>query len=139
MILLRNFDFATEYLNYESKTEINEVSNPKISGWYKFINGLLSALLVMGDNLYFLYGEDMFLIKDSHSIILKQVSKDDHECILIDGNNILVRFPCSGSDSKLNISPFEYIDDDDFMWEEFVAKIINDRERKRSFVANLGV
>lgn len=137
MILLRNFEFATKYLDYESKTEINEISNPKISGWYKFVNGLLSALLVMGDNLYFLHGEDKFLIKDSHSMLLKQVSKGEREYILINGDNVLVRFLYSGSDSKLNISPFEYIDDEDFIWEEFIAKIINDPERKRSFVANL--
>lgn len=137
MILLRNFDFATKYLDYKSKIEINETSNPKISGWYKFANGLLSALLVLDNNLYFLYGEDRFLIMDSHRVLLKRISMFENECTLINGNDVLVRFLYSLSDSQQNISPFEYIDEEDFKWGEFIAKIINDHKRKRDFVNNL--
>ncbi|WP_442589903.1 hypothetical protein ACSBL2_01450 [Pedobacter sp. AW31-3R] len=137
MILLRNFDFATKYFDYESNTEINEISYPKINGWYKFVNGLLTALLVMDENLYFLFGEDKFLIMDSHSMLLKEVSEVEQVCTLMNRNDMLVGFPYLKSDSKLNISPFEYIDDEDIEWEKFMMNIINDRERKKSFVANL--
>ena len=137
-MLLRNFDFATKYFDYESKTEFEENSSPKINGWYKFINGLLSALLVTDNNLYFLYGEDKFLITDSCGVLLKEKSKKENEFVLVNGNNELVRFSYSLPDPKLNASPFEYIDEDDFKWEGFIAKIINDKERRqRNFVMNL--
>lgn len=137
MILLRNFDFAAKYFDYESKIEISDTLNPNISGWYKFVNGLLSALVVFDNNLYFLYGEDKFLIADSHNIVFKRISEVENECYLVNGNDQIVRFSYAVSDSKLNISPFEYIDAEDFKWGEFIAKIVNDRERKVSFVANL--
>jgi len=66
MILLRNFDFAVKYYDYELKAEINETSNPKINGWYKYINETLSAILVRDNNIYILYGEDEILIKKSY-------------------------------------------------------------------------
>jgi len=136
-MLLRNFDFATKYFDYKSKTELEESSSPKINGWYKFINGLLSALLVIDSSLYFLYGEDKFLITDSCEVLLKEKSKLENEFVLVNGNNELVRFLYSLPDSKLNVSPFEYIDENDFKWSDFIAKIINDEERKRNFVSNL--
>ncbi len=137
MMLLRNFDFATKYFDYESKAEVNETSSPKIKGWYKFINGTLTALFVMGNNLYFLYGKDKFLITDSHKVLIKEYDKFEHEFTLINVDDVLVRFPYSLPESKSNISPFEYIDEEDFKWGEFMAKIINDTEGKRNFVLNL--
>lgn len=136
-MLLRNFDFATKYFDYKSKTELEESSSPKINGWYKFINGLLSALLVIDNSLYFLYGENKFLITDSCEVLLKEKSKLENEFVLVNGNNELVRFLYSLPDPKLNVSPFEYIDENDFKWGNFIAKIINDEERKRNFVTNL--
>ncbi len=136
-MFLRNFDYATRYLDYKSKTELEESSNPQINGWYKFINGLLSALLVMDNSLYFLYGEDKFLITDSCRVLLKERSKLENEFVLVNGNNELVRFLYSLPDPKLNVSPFEYIDEEDFKWGNFIEKIINDKERQRNFVMNL--
>ena len=41
------------------------------------------------------------------------------------------------SDDFLNISPFEYLDQEDFEWGGFIKKIINDENRKKTFIANL--
>ena len=136
-MLLRNFDFATMYFDHKSKTELEETSNPKINGWYKFINGLLSALIVIDNNLYFLYGEDKKLIKESYRVLLNRSSNTESELSLLDGDNILVKFLYNLPDPILSVSPFEYIDEDDFKWGEFIAKIINDKERQRNFVMNL--
>lgn len=136
-MLLRNFDFATKYFDYKSNTELEKTSNPQVNGWYKFINGLLSALLVIDNNLYFLYGEEKFLITESHRVLLEKKSNVENEFSLMNKNNVLVRFIYSTPDLKLNVSPFEYIDEDDFKWGDFIAKIINDGERKRNFVMNL--
>ncbi|WP_428667806.1 hypothetical protein [Runella sp.] len=137
MILLRNFDYATKFFDYKSKNEINDTSNPKINGWYKFISGILSALLVIENNLYFLYRDEMFLITDLHRVLLKETSKIENKFYLMNGNEVLVKFLYSLPESKLNVPPFEYIDETDFKWGDFIEKIINDRERKRSFIMNL--
>ena len=136
-MLLRNFDFAIKYFDYKSKAELEETSNPKINGWYKYINGVLSALLVIDNNLYFLYGDDRFLIVESNRVLLQEKTKDRNSFILFDGNNELVKFSYSLVDLQINISPFEYIDEDDFKWGSFIEKIINDKERQSNFVMNL--
>lgn len=136
-MLLRNFDFSTKYFDYKSKNELEETSPPQVNGWYKFINGLLSGLLVMDNNLYFLYGEDKILILGSHRVLLKENSSAESEFSLVDGNDVLVKVSYHLPAPGFSVSPFEYIDEDDFKWGEFIAKIINDKERQRNFVMNL--
>jgi len=134
-MMLRNFDYAIKYFDYKSKTEIETTSNPKIGGWYKFINGILSALLVIDNNLYFLFGNEKFLITESHQVLLEVKSNVENRFSLINGNDVLVKFSYSKSSTELNVSPFEYIDEDDFKWGDFIAKIINDEVRKRNFIS----
>lgn len=136
-MILRNFDFATKYFDYKSKIEFEDSSILQINGWYKFVCEQLSALLVIENCLYFIYGEDKFLITNSCDVLLKKKNRKENEFVLINGNEELVRFFYSLPDSKLNITPFEYIDIDDFNWGEFIAKIINDKERQRNFILNL--
>lgn len=136
-MILRNFDFAIKYFDYKSKTEIEKTSNPPINGWYKFINGILSALIVIDNNLCFLFGEEKFLITESYRVLLEVKSNVENKFSLINGNDVLVEFLYSKPSTKLNVSPFEYIDENDFKWGDFIAKIINDESRKRNFVTNL--
>lgn len=133
MILLRNFDIAKQYFNYESKTEIEDGANPKIRGWYKYIDGLLTALFAADNNLYFLYHNDRFLITDHHKVLLSEHSQFDKKFSLLDNGEEVVRFLYPLPDPELSVSPFEYIDEEDFMWGEFIEKVINNSERKRSF------
>lgn len=135
-MLLRNFDFATKYFNLESKIELEDTSNPRINGWYKIINGLLSALLVEDNNIYFLYGDKRIRIMESCKVLLKNINTEN-ELSLVRGSDVLIRFLYHLPDPKLNVSPFEYINESDFNWGEFLAEIINDRERQRNFVMNL--
>lgn len=136
-MFLRNFDFATKYYDYKSETEQVMSLDTPINGWYKFINGVLSALMVADNKLYFLYGDDEILITDSHNVFLKKKSNQKNEFVLFDGNKELVRFVYDLPDPKFNVSPFEYIDEEDFKWGDFIGKIVNSKERQRNFVANL--
>lgn len=136
-MLLRNFDFAVKYFDYNSKIELENTLNPKINGWYKFINGLLSGLLVVNNNLYFLHGENKFLITESNRVSIKGKGDFENEFSLLNGNDVFVRFVYSIPNAKLSTSPFEYIDEDDFKWGEFIEKIMNNEDRKRSFVLNI--
>lgn len=135
MILLRNFDFANKYYNYQSKIEMNDTSFPRIKGWYKLINGIVSGVIVKENDLYFLYGDKEFLIKDSYQAIINH--KTVNEFCLKTEKDIVVKFNYSIPNIDLNISPFEYIDEDDFKWGDFLAKIINDKNRKNNFIENL--
>ena len=136
-MLLKNFDFATTYFNYKLKTEFEDTSNLKINGWYKFINGTLTALMAIENNLYFIYGENKIQIKEPYKVLLKRSHSTESEFSLVDGSDVQVKFSYHVPDLKFNVSPFEYLDEDDFIWGEFIAKIINDKERQRNFVANL--
>ena len=136
MILLRNFDIAKQYFDYESKTEIEDGTNPKICGWYKYIDGLLTALFAADNNLYFSYHNDRFLITDNHKVLLSEHSQFDKNFSLLDNGEEVVRFLYPLPDPELNVSPFEYIDEEDFMWGEFIEKVINNSKSKEIFVVN---
>jgi len=136
-MLLRNFDFATKYFDYKSKTELEKSSSLHINGWYKFINGILSSLLVKDNRLYFIYGEDKFLITGSCKVLLKEKSKLENEFVLLNGSNELIRFLYPLPEPELFVSPFEYIDEDCLNWGSLIANIINNKDRQRNFVTNL--
>lgn len=136
-MLLRNFDFSKKYFDYRTKNEVEDISDPKIIGWYKYINNDLSALLVIDNNLYFHCEDDLILVTNSHQVILRKIDKDVNEFIFVNGNEILFKYSYTLSDFRFNTSPFEYIDDEDGKWEEFLCRIINDREREKNFVKNL--
>ena len=137
MILLRNFDFATRYFDFESKLQMVDEKSPEICGWYTSAYELISALMVVDNKLYFVYGGEEFLLTDHHKVLLKQISKVEIEYNLMHDNDIIVSFRYLLSDSNLNVSPFEYIDDD-FIWGQFIGKIINDPERQMNFVNAMG-
>lgn len=137
MILLRNFDYATKYFDYKSKNEINNISNPKMWGWYKFINGFLSAILILENQLYFVYSDDKFLITDTHKVLLKDTNEVNGEFILMDKNSELVKFLYPLPKEEPAISPFEYIDKEDFKWGNFIRSIVNNLEKRKNFVTNI--
>ena len=134
MKLLSSFDYFKEYYDLGTNEFCFFESLQKNVGTYKIIEGIMTALLVENNKLYFLYGDNKFLMTDSHKVLLKEKSKVEKEFILFNGNNELIRFLYSLPDPQLNASPFEYIDEEDFKWGDFVEKVINDSERKRNFI-----
>lgn len=137
MKLLGNFDLFREYYDIVENKFYSFETLQKTGGVYKIVESKMIGLFVENNNLYFLNGEEKFLIKETHIVLLKAKSTLEKEFILIDEKNVLVRFLYSTIDSNLNVAPFEYIDEEDFRWEAFIAKIINNEERKRNFVLNL--
>lgn len=136
-MLLRNFDFASNYYDVLRKIELKDFSSPKINGWYKFVNGKLTALLVSDNNLFLLYENNQYLVNERSEVILDKNVKSEIQFNYLDNCSLQLSFSYSNDDSILNFSPFEYIDEDDFKWEKFIEKIINDKERQKKFVANL--
>lgn len=135
--MLRNFDYAIKYFDFRFKAEMEITSNPAINGWYKFINGVLSALFVQDSRIYFLFGDNKFLITGFHRVLVELATNAENKFCLSDGDDVLVEFIYSKPTNNFNYSPFEYIDEVDNDWGFFIARIVNDEARKGNFIANL--
>jgi hypothetical protein len=136
MKLLSNFDVFKEYYDLDTKQFCSFESAQKNVGTYKIIGNIMIGLLVEDKELYFLYGNDKFLITESYRVLIKERSKLENEFTLLNGNDVIVRFLYPLPDPKLNISPFEYIDEDDFKWGDFIEKIVNNPERRKRYMSN---
>lgn len=137
MKLLKNFDSFKEYLDLDSKEFYFFDKLHEVTGIYKIVKGTMTGLLVDDKKLYFLSGSDEILITEHHTVLLRQQNNTENEFMLLDRDEIVVKFLDSLPESNFNVSPFEYIDEEDFEWGEFLEKIINDNERKEAFISNL--
>ncbi len=138
MIILRNFEKANNYFDIESKKVIQLKGETKIQGWYNMIDNSLSALLVSQNKMYFMWEEDKYLIDDDISVkLINSYFPKRNLFKLFKLKKLLVQFYYKVPDNSLNFSPFEYIDEEDFNWGEFVAKRINNKEKKMAFIGNL--
>lgn len=137
MRLLKNFDLFKEYYNIDNKQFCSFENLQKTVGIYKIIKSIMTGLLVEDGILYFLFGEEKFVLTKFHSVLLEVKSNVENRFSLISGNDLFVSFLYLIPSTKLNVSPFEYIDEDDFNWGIFIANIVNDKERQRSFIMNL--
>ncbi len=138
MIILRNFDFANKYFYFEKRMECETNSVNTIDGWYKIINDKLTALLVLNNNLYFIFDSIKYFIKDDFMVVLeKNDSSKSFVFNLMDGETTIVSFKYHLSREIINVEPFGYLDDEDFKWEEFIRNIINDENKKKNFINNL--
>jgi hypothetical protein len=136
MIILKNFDFAKKYFDFESKIEYEEIANPKIHGWYKFINEIFTALLVKDNDLHFLYGDNKILIQDNYKVLLNTTNNPlEKKFTILNTEEPLFSFYYPLPNPQFSSSPFEYIDDEDFKWGDFIEKIVNNQDRRRGFIA----
>lgn len=137
MRLIGNYDLFKEYYNIDTKQFCYFENIQKTIGMYINIKGILNGILVEDGLLYFFYGEENFLITESHQVLLEVKSNTESKFSLINGNDVLVEFLYSKPSSELlYCSPFEYIDEDDLDWGVFIEKIINDKERQRNYIMN---
>ena len=137
-MILRNFDFASKYLDYELMREFENSLGPSINGWYKFLENQLTALIVKDNNIFFLYGNKEILITKSHRALIEKVNIDESTFFLLNRDNILIKFNYKHPDLKFKYPPpFDYIDPKDFNWGEFIANIINNEEKKKNYIFNL--
>jgi len=135
MKLLGNFDLFNEYYDIDAKKFYSFETLKKTVGVYKIIGSKMTGLLVENGELFLFNGDDKYLITESNKVLIKEKNKKVNEFILFKGNKELVRFFYPLPDSKLlNISPFEYIDEEDFKWGDFIGNIINNSNRKRNFL-----
>lgn len=137
MELLKNFDSANEYLDLDSNKIIKCLSEVKINGWYKIIDNAPSALLVSANRLYFIWDSNKHLVTDSTYIKIDKSKILNNNLKLYEIETLIFQFNYDADENYSNLSPFEYIDDEDFDWGLFVSNIINDTERKNNFIKNI--
>jgi hypothetical protein len=136
-MIFRNFDCAKKYYDYSSKTEFENSTNPEICGWYKNHDDQFSALFVENSKLYFEFAGNLFYILDSTNVDINQISEENNEFYIIENLEVVLKYRFKENSSNLNVAPFEYLDDEDFNWLEFVRNIINDKIRKNTFITNM--
>lgn len=92
-------------------------------------------MLVSDNGLYFLHDESELLITDGFRVLIKESeNKFNREFNLFDGKEKLLDFIYSLPEREINISPFEYIDDEDFKWGDFLKNTIEIPERRQNFI-----
>jgi len=138
MIKLKNFDLANKYFDFERKVESVDDGDDKINGWYKFINGKLVALFVLDHKLYYLYNSDKYLLTKSCKVVV-EMNKSTNKGIfnIFDDQNKILSYSYDLPNDIIYPAPFDYIDYEEFKWEEFVEKIINNDDRRDNFITNL--
>lgn len=138
--MLRNFDNADQYFCLETKRTIVDNSSIEIVGWYKVINNDLSALLVSDSKLYFLWKDKLYEIKDNFRVEIEAgLSQTQMLLRIFNGNNEVVQFFYDNPVDDFKTSPFEYIDEDNEDWGMFIKNIINESNRRETFVKNISV
>lgn len=137
MILLRNFYSANKVYDLRNKLLLTSTLNTKINGWYIENNDMFSAIYTIEYDLFLFVNEkEINITSDSYFAELVRL-KDKENLKLYYDNVKEVEFIYDISESYSNVSPFEYIDDDDNNWGLFLIKIINDKNRKNNFIINL--
>ncbi|MCW5921687.1 MAG: hypothetical protein KIS77_05040 [Saprospiraceae bacterium] len=138
MELLKNFDSANKYLDLDSNKIMEYSSQVKINGWYKLIDNIPSALLVTANRLYFIWNNKKKLITNNTYIKIDDLKDLNKKTLkLYEPAMLIFQFDYNVDDNYSNVTPFEYIDDEDFDWGLFVSNIINDTERKNNFIKNI--
>ncbi|MGJ1409050.1 hypothetical protein ACR78Z_05190 [Sphingobacterium thalpophilum] len=138
MKLLRNFDIYNLFFDLESRKEFEILDMTiGITGWYKLLDSGMSALYVQEFELYFLFREKSFLIKEEHRVGLRKISENSVEFSITENQKTLVSFIYSALESESSPTPFEYLDDLESDWGVFIQEIINNPVRKQNFILNL--
>lgn len=132
--LLKSFDENNQYLDTLSGKILTIDSTNNFFGWYVNFDNLISKLFVNNHNIYFAYGNWETIINESCSVKLEK-SKNGNRILEIYNNNLLIKNINYTIDlSLLGVSPFEYIDEEDFDWGVFILNIVNNKARKKSFI-----
>ena len=110
MNLLRHYDVGNKYFDYESRYEKQQDFNAKINGWYKFLNGMLTGLLVSDGKLYFLYDTNKHVITEkSKAVVETGISSKMKNFSLLNGKNKIITFSYELPKERFNAAPLNIL------------------------------
>lgn len=138
MKLLRNFELHHLLFDLESGKEFRHLKRvTNIYGWYRQIEGVLTALYVEKNELYFLFGTTTFRVGDNNKVDLIQLAENRMELLIYHKENLIVRFSFPLI-AKFNYpAPFDYLNDLEQDWGLFIQEIFNNPVRRRNMISNL--
>lgn len=128
-MFLKSFDKATDYLEVATKKIVSDIDGKKTVGWFKLLNGSISSLYVNKRQLIYQF-ENQMIELTNHDSSVEKLDEDKKRFSLFYRNNLVHDFEYVFSDELSNVTPFEYIDIEDFDWGIFLREIINNDDRK---------
>lgn len=138
MILLKDFNYYNKYFDLEYKKTIHLEIMPKINGWYNIVESTLSALAVLNGKVCFIWGENNFVVDDMSTVEIESSGTPGEKLLKFYINSsLVVHFTYKVPTRSLNVFPFDYIDDEDSDWGNFIASVINNRTRRSNFIENI--
>ena len=137
-MVLRNFDSANEYYNIDTGKRARFDTDQKINDWYKLVNGIISALLAENSQLFIVWDKNKYLINEKTTVRLADSTiNGERKLSFYISSSLVFEFHYPVEADYSNVSPFEYIDSEDFDWGIFVSNVINDESRTKNFIENL--
>lgn len=138
MKLLRNFELHNILFDLESGEEFKNLEPViNIYGWYRQIEGVLTALYVEKNELYFLFGTTKFQVGDDCKVDLKQLTENTMELLIYHKEDLIVRFSLPFIPKFTYPAPFDYLNELEQDWGLFIQEIINNPVRRRNMISNL--
>lgn len=135
MTLLQSFDDYNQFLNLDTEVVLSIDSDCDSIGWYKIIDGKVSAIYVKEGNLFLRFGGENISLDDNKHSRTETMDASSKIFELIDENqNVILRFRYIADTEMSGVAPFDYIDQEDFDWGLFLLNIINNKERKINFI-----
>lgn len=138
MKLLQNFELHNILFDLESGEEFKNLEPvTNIYGWYRQIEGVLTALYVERNELYFLFGTTKFQMGDNCKVELIQLAENTKELLIYHKEDLIVRFSFPFAPKFNYPAPFDDLNDLEQDWGLFIQEIINNPVRRWSMISNL--
>mgnify|MGYP006357738991 FL=1 len=137
MCLLKSFEKGNEYKDIISNTIYILSFNENSVGWFKYIKGVLSAVYVQENSLFFKFGNYCVNVFDIIECSVTYIDDNYSSFTLYDVNRLKINFCYKHNKELYAIEPFDYIDEEDYDWGIFLCNIINDKERTMNIIQNI--
>jgi hypothetical protein len=135
MKLLTNIDLANEYFDTEEHSFFVDVPGRKSVGFYKNCNQVISAIFADNGGLFIRVSDKMYEITEDCAAELTKCNNLGWRFFSLFREKALVmQFTYLTEYNYSHIPPFEFLDDEEFDWGEFLKNVVNSEERKKIFI-----
>jgi hypothetical protein len=137
-LYLQSFDNANECMELNKLILTKKTVGIRTAGWYKHLEGKLSALYVRSGFFFVRYDTvDVSINNDMTARVIGNGIK--WKFSLVKGDNLIIEFDYPISYDNINpeydFTPF--VEDEDFNWGLFLSNIINNKSRMDNIIAQI--
>ncbi|RFZ84318.1 hypothetical protein DYU05_01445 [Mucilaginibacter terrenus] len=134
---IRSFDFVNEYLDFENISQLGFNTSKIRWGIFKKTIDATIILLVESEKFYFIHSGKIYEINYHITASITIVNSSNCAFSLFYDDLLISTFTYQVDKLLYNISPFEYLDEEDFDWGLFLVNVINDPERQQRIIENI--